>query len=621
VHRWTRFVVLLLVALGLLVACRKAVPPTPVPREVTRVVERTVVVTHVVTRVVTVAPNTADHLTLCLSHLPTSLDPLAASDEDAQAISLLTGRVLVGWETYEQPFTQVFQRVPTLANQDARLVGEEGPDGHVEITYRLRPDLFWEDGTRVRPEDFVAAWQAACEGQGTPRVQAMAQDVARVTVVDDHTFTVVLRDGLMTPLYMTYVFGPHPSHVPPSQARAPFSYGPYRLVGGEEGTVLEFEPNPHFHPQPTIPHLTVRALPSTRDPLIALLSGTCDVLAPSLLSVDMWPTLEEAREEGVVHTDYVVGPAWTHVDFNTWPAEERIPYFADVRVREAVLLALNREEMACTATHGLAQPMRSWLPDRLWAFEAVPALTAPAPDISRGRELLAEVGWRDEDGDGVLEAHGVQGTGWDGLPWQIPEGTRFQPTLVTVSDDPLLREVTHQLVRQLAALGIRVQVESLPSDRLWAEDSRIRHRAFDLALFSWLPGPDPDGRFLWVGNTICRQGNGHLYAADAGRECEPGDERVYPSQIPSAENGWRGGNISGWADADASLAIYQATAHLLPDVRAPYYLRHQTLFGQDVPVLPLFPRPRFTAWRASWQGLHLLPFEPVTWNVEQWHSD
>ncbi len=613
-----------LIGLGLLllalVACRGETPPSPTPREVTRIVERTVVVTQVITRVVTPPPGKPTDLTLCLREEPASLDPLALSGEDARALHLLLARVLVGWDEKGRPFTQVFERVPTLENGDARLVGEEGPDGHVEVTYRIRPDIRWEDGTLLSSRDFRVAWEAAREGRGLPRYRALARDVEDVRLVDERTFTVVLRQGLMTPLYMTYLFGPYPAHAGGTlAAEHPLSFGPYTLARWDKGRGMVFTARANATLPPAVPTLNVRFVdPAQEDPVVDLLGGRCDVLAPSLLTPLASPLLRQAERQGLVHMATVSGPAWVHLDFNTWPPEGRVPFFADVRVRQAVLLSLDRTRLAAEATEGLARPMRSWLPESSWAFEALPALSPGTQDIRHARQLLAEAGWRDEDEDHVLEAHEVGGRFWDGERWTVAEGTRFRVTLVTAGGDAVVHRVAEGVRQALAAIGMEVQVEEVPASALWTPESPLRQRKFDLALFSWLPGPDPDGRYMWVGNAICRKADGSVYAAEAGRACTPGDELLYPSQIPRADNHWEGGNVAGWARAEASLAIYQATTRLRPQDRAPFYVRHQSLFEHDLPVIPLFFRPRLTAWRAGWTHIRPLPFQPVTWNCEEW---
>ncbi len=620
----------------LVTACGRPTPappptPSPTPVEVTRVVRETVVVTRVITQVVTIPAATPvpDQVTLCLGSEPTTLDPLQDTGDAGVHLRGLWADMVVVPGPDDAWMTEVLQRVPTLENGDVRLEGEEGPDGVLQVTFRLQPGWRWEDGTPLTAADFRTAWEWARRGWGSREAQALAADVTDFTVVDDRTWRVTLRPGLMTPLYAKYALGPYPTRwvetSPPDRLsgtpRWP-SYGPYRLVSWTRGKEARWEVNPAYARRAEgLPRLTTvrtRFLQEPDEALVALFSGRCDLLTPDLLPLSAYPLLQTAVAQGVVTVRTVEGPAWEHLDFNTWPPEGRLPFFADARVRLAVALALDRNALTREATAGLAQPMTSWLPRDHWAYQPLPPLGVDAYDPARARALLAEAGWRDEDDDGTLEAHGVRGTFWDGTAWDIPDGTPFRVTLLTSLADPVHASAARRIQADLSALGIQVEVQSLPPDQLFAPTSPLRRRQFDLALFAWLPDVDVDGRYLWVGNAICRRPDGTLYAAAAGRTCEGSDEELFSPQIPDETNQWEGGNLAGWADPDASLAIYQATNRLRPADRAAFYLVHQMRFAEHLPVIPLFRRPQVWAWRAGLRGPAPGRFTPITWNIETW---
>ena len=618
-----------LLLLALLAACRSSPSPTVVPATPTpRIVERTVVVTRIITEVVTREPEAPrTDLVLCLRDEPDSLDPLFVEGEDGQSLRGLFGAMPVAVDPKGAWWSGVFEQVPTLENGGARLVGEEGPDGHLEMTYHIRPDLRWEDGQPVKAADFRQAWEAARSGRGVPSIQAKAADVADVVLQDERTFTVILRDGLMSPLYPTYVFGPYPGHMlqkdlsPDDLARRWPSYGPFRLARWTPSEML-FVRNPEYTgPAPALTQVRVRFFSRPLDAIVALMGGECDVLSPRLLDATAQPLLDAAQKQGRIAYTHVPGSAWVHLDFNTWPPSSRPPFFADVRVRKAVLLALDRSRLRQEATLGLGTPMASWLLPQFRAYRPQPALEESRTDCARAASLLDTVGWRDENGDGVREAHGVSGTFWDGTEWSIDDGVPFSVTLLTVAGDAVLEQAAFSVRDQLAPLGLRVHVKTLPPKAMFAPDSPLWHRTFDLALFAWESGVDPDGRYLWLGNTVCRRADGTLYTAQAGRSCEPGDETLHPPTIPTEENGWAGGNVVGWANPDASLAVYEATSHLDEKTREESYARHQAAFAQDLPTIPLFQRPRLVAWRRGWAGIRVGPFTPLTWNVESWHYE
>ncbi|MCK4470566.1 MAG: hypothetical protein KAW49_02140, partial [Anaerolineae bacterium] len=206
-------------------------------------------------------------------------------------------------------------------------------------------------------------------------------------------------------------------------------------------------------------------------------------------------------------------------------------------------------------------------------------------DLFGGRSLLEEVGWWDEDGDGIREAHGVAG---------ISDGTPFSVTLLTTSDHPAHERTAHILSENLAACGIGLAVEYLPAEEFFADgpDGLVFGRQFDLALFSWLNGFDAP----------CE-----LYLS---------------SQVPRAENWWATSNNPGYANADYDAAC-QAALDALPGTEdyAHFHREAQRIFSHDLPVLPLYFVPKLVATRPEVSGVILDPSEYLElWNIEAFDS-
>src|SRR5690606_13319236 len=79
------------------------------------------------------------------------------------------------------------------------------------------------------------------------------------------------------------------------------------------------------------------------------------------------------------------------------------PLFEDARVRRALTMAIDRSALIDAMLHGLGSPAEGMIPP--WS----PMYTAidPLPfDTAGARALLAEAGWRDGDGDGMLDRDG-----------------------------------------------------------------------------------------------------------------------------------------------------------------------------------------------------------------------
>jgi peptide/nickel transport system substrate-binding protein len=202
-------------------------------------------------------------------------------------------------------------------------------------------------------------------------------------------------------------------------------------------------------------------------------------------------------------------------------------------------------------------------------------------DLSRGQALLEEVGWTDEDGDGIREAHGAAG---------IASGTPFSVTLVTTSDHPAREQTARILAENLGACGIGLAVKFLPAEEFYADgpDGPVLGRQFDLALFSWLNGLDaPCGLYL-------------------------------STEIPGPENWWTTSNNSGYASADYDAACL-AALDALPGTQdhARFHVEAQRILSRDLPVVPLYFVPKLVATRPDVSGVILDPSEYLElWNIE-----
>jgi peptide/nickel transport system substrate-binding protein len=203
-------------------------------------------------------------------------------------------------------------------------------------------------------------------------------------------------------------------------------------------------------------------------------------------------------------------------------------------------------------------------------------------DPSAAMELLDEIGWRDEDGDGVRESHGVA---------NVQSRTPLSVTLLTNSNHLAHERVARILVENMAACGIHMAVEYLPAEELFADgpDGPVFGGQFDVVLFSWLNDLDAP---CW------------LYLS---------------SEIPSAENWWATSNSPGYSSEEFDEACLSALAALPGSADfADRHLEAQRIFSRDLPVLPLYFVPKLVAVRPGVSGVMLDPTQHLElWAIEE----
>ena len=171
----------------------------------------------------------------------------------------------------------------------------------------------------------------------------------------------------------------------------------------------------------------------------------------------------------------------------------------------------------------------------------------------------------------------------------------------------------------------------------------LNQRTFQIGEFAWVSDPDPGALFLYAGTNVYRTEDGRFVNAvdlweELGGEVgsldfqtfahgRPTEEdldgtgltKSYNEQIPSADDDLEGGNYLGWCSAAATQAAWDGGNAIDPEERLPHYLNLQTVFGEEVPSVPLFQRLNVSAFSPRLCGPALGPANTPTWNVHEWY--
>jgi peptide/nickel transport system substrate-binding protein len=234
-------------------------------------------------------------------------------------------------------------------------------------------------------------------------------------VVDDDTFAVVAREPLATFLYslVTWIVPRHVwADVPVAEWRTDggaTGQEPDRVVGSGPFHFQEWRPGERvtlvrnddfFGKAPYLESYSLLIWPDQISTVNALRNGVVDA---ALLAPADVPTVEAT--EGLAVTTY---PTTGFTFYLTNLDPEKTTLFQDARVRRALLHALDREAMARDILLGSAQVAQGTQPAISYAFAPDRLTTRYDYDPERAEALLAEAGWTDGDGDGILDKDGEQ---------------------------------------------------------------------------------------------------------------------------------------------------------------------------------------------------------------------
>jgi peptide/nickel transport system substrate-binding protein len=487
---------------------------------------------------------------------------------------------------------------PTGCYADDCMVEFEGEPlwmERMEVNFALRDDVTWADGEPLTANDSLFAFQVASD-PATPGNRYLAERTARYRLLDDWHVQWVGLPGFVSPTYFMNFFAPLPRHQlerrDPGELlqadetrRHPLGWGPFVVEEWVPGDHVTLSRNPYyFRADERLPYLdqVVFSFNSSAPEVVArLLSGECDVGTHDADFELSMPLLVEAEQRGLLEVFSAPNNGWEHIDFGIVPASDyrRLDFFGDVLVRQAIVQCIDRQAIVDEITYGRSVVPDSYLPPRhpLYAGDY---LVHWGYNPEAGRALLEEVGWLDENEDGVREAHRIRG---------IPTGALFEVTLLTSSDSPASQHVARIVKAHLADCGIRVNLETRPSWEFFADgpEGPLFGRRFDMAETAWWFDVVP----------LC----GHYMA----------------SEIPDRER-WYGDNITGYSNSDYD-AICQAALQALPGTPGyrEYHKQTQVIFSEELPAIPLFMWLRTAVIRSNVLSFALdSTSQSELWNIE-----
>lgn len=502
-------------------------------------------------------------------------EPLASYDKSGQLVLFLAGEI------------------PTLEN------GGLAEDG-TEVTWKLKENVTWSDGEPFTADDVVFTFEFISNPEVAAATAQFYENVETVEALDDYTVRVTFKEP--TPAWSVPFTGQTggilPRHIFEEfnniDARdavanlQPIGTGPYVAMGFEPGNVV-FEPNPNYwNGRPEFKRVELQGgiapYAAARD---VLKTGAADFAHNLQVEATALEDLT-AADQGEIVTLFGskverIMLNFSHPFARTEDGERSSPtiphpYFSDLRVRQAISLAVDRQTIAKTLYGETGRPTAQLLvaPNRYQA-EEVPLKYDP----EAASALLDEAGWVDTDGDGIRDKGGV--------PMEV---------LFQASVNPVRQQTQEIVADSLEELGIDVEIVRVRVDDFFSADPKetdsLNHFYADMQVYSTgNESPDPSTYMSWW-------------------TCE---------NMASQTNNWQEPNNARYCNLEYDRLWSEAKQELDPEQRTELYQQMNRLLAEDVAVIPVVHRAMANAVSRTLTDVEFTPWDASTWDIYSWRRD
>jgi peptide/nickel transport system substrate-binding protein len=425
----------------------------------------------------------------------------------------------------------------------------EVADDGMSYTFKLREGVPFHDGEEFTSEDVKYTF----EYYGNPDNASLSASNFRTIAFpletpDDYTVTVNLNQSdaafLAIAAQSQIVAAHHHQEVGETGYKSnPMGTGPFKVKDYDPASFCELEAfADHFQGKPHLDILRENIVPEASVRTISLESGEADHSVWSLLTEDNI----KLRDSGDFTTFVTSSLAVNHFPINT----ER-PYFADKVVRQAMMHAIDRDQIVDELWQGLAVKATANLSPAL-QFYYEPDVKQYEFDPDKAAQMLDDAGWV-VGSDGIREKDGV----------------KISFTCLVITGDQARKPEAEVVQQWMQAIGIDMKIEEAPST-----SQAMTAGTGDMALYNW------------------------TYGGGSGEPDAPNTLRS------DALN-----NFSHYKNPEMDKLLDEGLAETDQDARKEIYSQVQKLVAEDVPFLYIKFWDWFTFFNPRVKGL---PEDPLT---------
>lgn len=533
----------------------------------------------------------ADELKLLYWQAPTILNPhLSTGTKDVEA-SRITLEPLASYDIDGNMILFLAAAEPTLEN------GGLSEDG-TRVTWRLKPDLKWSDGTPFTADDVVFTYELLTNPDVGATSSKAYEAIASATAIDPTTVEITFKEpnpawflvftgtgGMVLPKHIYQDYNGANVREAPANLM-PVGTGPYRVTEFKPGDVIVFEANPNFRDTDNLGFTRVELKgggDATSAARAVLQTGDADFGYNLQVEASILSTLTGSGQVVSTFGALMERMLLNQTNPNSGSGEPSIlgnphPFLTDLAVRQAINLALDRDTIA-TQLYGPTGKATANVV--VGPSQFVSGNTSYEYSLEKAIALLDASGWVDSNGNGTRDQ--------DGVELEVV----FQTSVNT------LRQKTQEVVKQsLENIGMAVELRSIDPSIYFSGDpantDTLQRFKADIQMYTTgNTNPDPTD---YLQTFTCKD-------------------------IPQPDNEWLGYNSARYCNSDYDALWRQTQKELDPQKRADLVIEMNDILVADAVVLPLVHRAETAGVSDRLKGINPTPWDLNTWNIAEWTKE
>lgn len=480
----------------------------------------------------------------------------------ARYVQYMINRTLVTMDADLKWVPVLAEEIPS--NKKVKKVIENGVS-KIQVTWKIKTNARWSDGVDLTCADFVYSLKVG----KNPLLQVANKDIF------DKIDRIEFDSKLPKTCHFTYAndswsyyqlpeFFPLPSHVDEKifdanlnikdgysnqniyslgKAEKAATSGPYKIVELKPGSHLVLDRNPHFYGKtPYFSKIVIKIITHNNTFEAHLRSQTLDLIAPIGITLDQALDFDErwTNEANSKHqVVYREGTSFEHLSFNL-----DSPILSDLKVRQALVMSIDRDQITRTFFEGKQSPADFYHPKLCpWFPKNNSGIKTYKYSLKKAESLLESAGWK-KNKDG----------------FRYKDNKKLSFTFSTTAGNVIRQNVQIFMVNEWKKIGADVLVKNYPARVLFGEVAKKRQ--FDgVIMHAWHVAPETTPV-------------GYLSSKN----------------VPSEANNWSGFNFGGWKSPAWDRLNDQLLQEASPEKQKSLLKKMLNAYNSELPDFPLYYR-------------------------------